>query len=83
MRHNARFSSLQTRAGSDHIGCDKPGTTFAPSIANSVRARCFAKIESAIYYDDARIQRNKNSAGCEFSAISCRKAGAGSARPGV
>ena len=77
MRHNAHFSSLQTRAGSGHIGCDQPGTSFAASAANSCGKDCFAKIESAIYYDDARIQRNKDSAGCEFSAISCGKAGAG------
>jgi hypothetical protein len=77
MRHNARFSSLRTRAGSDHIGCDKSGTSFAASVVNSCGKDCFAKIESAIDYDDARIQRNKDSAGCEFSAISCGKTGAG------
>jgi len=78
MRHRAaRFSFVRARAGSDHIRCDKPGTPFAAPVANSCRAHCFAKIEPAIYSDDAKYQRHEASVDCEFSTISGGEAGAG------
>ena len=75
MRHGApRFSFLGARAGSDDIGCDKSGASFAASVANSCRAHCFAEIDSAVYGDHTKCKCDKDSVAGEFSTISGRKA---------
>ena len=84
MRHGAaRFSFVRADAGSDHIGCNKPGPSFAASVANSFRAHCFTKIESAICRGDTEFRYDKDSFACNFRTISGGKAGAGQTRSGV